>query len=227
MSNDHKKPRIEMSKPLPHYSGIPTQFLLQMGKYDIKVDGVKTIVHVIDCAAAVDKYIAEMHSCLECGPRVVGIDHKKLNPSESGYSSYNILVLYALGRCLIIHLYSVGIQGQAPESLDNFLSDSSICFVGTQLPGDSIYCCKFRHHNRAVKVGDLAARVLKKPEVTALTLAEVAREVGVSYKGPDSATAKIEVDSVSTVVLTEEQVLAALSDAFTYYQIGFKLLTSL
>lgn len=85
---------------------------------------------------------------------------------------------------------------------------------------------KFSYSSVGVKLGILAARVLNKPALIDSSLADIAHQAGVTYDGPASATAEIEIDSRNPMVFTDEHVVAAVSDAYAYYQIGFKLLTS-
>uniref|UniRef100_A0A803KMX4 3'-5' exonuclease domain-containing protein n=1 Tax=Chenopodium quinoa TaxID=63459 RepID=A0A803KMX4_CHEQI len=205
---------------------IPVEFLLQMGTCDVTIHGVKLTTHVANCAAAVDKHIANLRCHLECTTKVVGLDVKKLKPATGGYTTH-ALILCVFRRCLIIHLDYVGNHGNAPESLDIFLNDPKICFVGiTKLP-EIFYLVKFSNPDVGVQVGDLAARVLRNPALTESSLSDLALQVGVPYEGPPFPTTEIEVDSRNPKVLTDEHVMAAASDGYAYYQIGYKLLTSL
>uniref|UniRef100_A0A803L4E6 Uncharacterized protein n=1 Tax=Chenopodium quinoa TaxID=63459 RepID=A0A803L4E6_CHEQI len=104
---------------------------------------------------------------------------------------------------------------------------NKICFVGvTELP-TTFSVVKFSYSRVGVKIGDLAARVLNKPVLIESSLIDLANQVGVPYDGPTSATSEIEIDSRNSMVFTDEHVVAAASDAYAYYQIGHKLLTSL
>ncbi|KAL2941628.1 Carbamoyl-phosphate synthase large chain [Bienertia sinuspersici] len=118
---------------------------------------------------------------------------------------------------------STNTHRKAPQSLDDFFYDPKICFVGaTTLPD---YYVKFTdNRDVGVKVGDLAARVLRRPEVTEFSLPDIAKEVGVSYQG-EAATADVVV--ASEMVFSDEEIKDVLTDGYAYYQIGYNLLTSL
>ncbi|KMT13648.1 hypothetical protein BVRB_4g080340 [Beta vulgaris subsp. vulgaris] len=67
---------------------IPVEFLLQIGACDVTIHGVKVTAHVANCAAAVDKHIANLRCHLECTTKVVGLDIKKLKPATGGYTTH-------------------------------------------------------------------------------------------------------------------------------------------
>lgn len=214
---------------------IPDEFLLQMGTCDVTIHGDKLTTHVLNCATAVDNHIADIRSYLECNGKVVGFDVKEL---QHRYPANHAIILCVSRRCLIIHVhYACDSNGKTPESLINFLKDPKICFVGVNITDLSriTHCYRLIGYstvrsadrlNVGVKVGELAARVLKKPALIDASLADIAHQVGVAYNGPTSATAKIKMDSRNTKVFTDEHVVAAVSDACAYYQIGYKLLAS-
>ncbi|KNA04908.1 hypothetical protein SOVF_195340 [Spinacia oleracea] len=216
--------------PPPPYSDIPIEFLLQMGSSEINLHGVQITTHVINNVEAVNKHITELRTYLECNTKVVGLDLKmKIKPDGGSYnykSQPDILILCVFRRCLIIHLDSIVKVFDVPKSLEDFVNDPMICFVGaTTLPEDQDRF-KFSYPKVGVTVGDLAARVLRKPGLTESSLADVAKEVGVLYKG-GSVNEIVIKSSMDRTVLTDEQIKIVLSEAYAYYQIGYKLLNSL
>ncbi|KMT13646.1 hypothetical protein BVRB_4g080320 [Beta vulgaris subsp. vulgaris] len=198
-----------------------------MGSSKINLHGDQITTHVLDSAEAVDKHIADLRRYLECNAKVIGLDIKtKLKPNGGSHIiKQHILVLCVFRRCLIIHLDYITKAGIAPQSLHTFLNDPKICFVGaTTLPDMKNWVQNFSNLEVGVKVGDLAAIVLRKPALTELSLGDLAKEFVVAYQGE---TAEIVVNENNRTVLTEEQIRSALNDAYAYYQIGYKLLTSL
>ncbi|KAL2941627.1 Ephrin type-A receptor 3 [Bienertia sinuspersici] len=205
-----------MNRLRPFKSPIPEEFLLLIGACDVTIHGVKVTTHLANCVKAVDKHIADLRSYLECNTKVVGLDVKNLN---HGHNNKQAIILCVFRRCIIIHFdYLVNPSCKVPVSLDNFLQDPKICFVGvTELP-KMRYILEFSNNvtNVGVKVGDLGARILRKPALIGANLADIAHQVGVSYDGPESATAEIEMDKRNPMVFTDQHVVAAISDAYAY-----------
>jgi len=220
-------------KTEPKMLRIPSEYLAKMGRYSIKIEGVEVEVKVVDVRSIsiVTTHIIEMRSSLmkssASSPRVVGVDIKQLTRGFAYVPEPSLLVLSAGANCLIVHLgpeFNTPSDVKAPEELINFLTDTSVCFVGsTRRPPLLMYTSFW-----GVQAEDLAATVLKKPSLLRSTLAELAQEAGVHYEGPSKGIGEsLKVDSINPIVLTEDQVKLAVSDAYAYYKIGHKLLSSL
>ncbi|XP_050273712.1 uncharacterized protein LOC126716772 isoform X2 [Quercus robur] len=127
------------------------------------------------------------------------------------------------------------------DTLGQFLSDETICFLGTGMSnkvselGNFYFCThgtmfgKFRLRvqqrlsvNTGVEVGFLAAKILKKPNVENYGLAELAGEVGMDIKEPIG-----ECPDWNAKVFSHEDVKYALHNAYTSYVIGNKVLDML
>ncbi|KMT13644.1 hypothetical protein BVRB_4g080300 [Beta vulgaris subsp. vulgaris] len=200
---------------------IPTKYLCKMGDYDIIYDGVPLKAKVIDNYKVVNQLIPHYFGSED----VIGLDIKNFTRNNMGshrsfhlvQSSYDILVLCGISRCLIIH--SDFMMEQLP-SLKEFLEDSNICFVRPSILKDNS-----SSYPGGVAVCELAARVLKKSKLKKESSLEViSREVGVSYQ---DVYGSIVLNSDSDKILTQEQVEMVAYRAFTCHRIGSKLLSSL
>jgi len=216
--------------------GIPSEYLAKMGGYSTKIEGVEIKVKVVDigCESLIETHINQMRSALKTQPvKVVGVDFKRLTHHTGIILSERLsLVLCDGANCLIIHLPSEMCSSsndhkhlRAPEKLMEFLQDPSVCFVGsTRRPSVLAPASSW-----GVEAGALAALVLKKPSLNGSKLWVVSRVVGIRYEGSSTSGTgdAVKVDSVDPVVLTDEQVNLAVTEAYTNYKIGHKLLTLL
>lgn len=208
-----------------------------MGWYSIKIEGNEVKVKVVDkgspsivATSVIEMRSSLMQSSITSSPRVVGVDIKRLTTRDDNTSYTNdpeSLVLCAGANCLIVHLgvrHYNSSDAEAPEELIRFLKDTSVCFVGSTRRPYAIASAS----SWGVQAGDLAAMVLKKPSLISSTLAEIAQETGVHYQGPSKGSGELlKVDSFNPIVLTEGQIRRAVNDAYAYYKIGHKLLSSL
>ncbi|KMT14127.1 hypothetical protein BVRB_4g079490 [Beta vulgaris subsp. vulgaris] len=199
---------------------IPAKYLKNMGTYpNINIHGVTVIVYTVSSPTLIDNHISDFHSHTVTNKvEVVVLDIvRKLSKTGNSQQIGSLLVLYASNRCLIVHLDNISMH----PLLANFcktLKDSNICCVGT---AEGITCTG----SLAVKAGELAAMVLKKPGLIDSTLADLAREIGVRYDGTSTGTrTEITVDLRIPTVLSEEMVKIAIRDAVACYQVGCKLL---
>ena len=127
------------------------------------------------------------------------------------------------------------------HTLGRFLSDETVCFLGTGMSnivselGSFSFCTKRKKRrsfifteyqrvsvNTGVEVGFLAAKILKKPNVENYGLAELAGEVGMDIKEPIG-----ECPDWNAKVFSHEEVKYAVHNAYTSYVIGNKLLDML
>lgn len=200
-------------------NNIPIHFLSKMGKYELDIQGNNVKVTVVDHAALIDDNIAALKALLK-RQRLVGIDvkfnHRCTKKAE-------MLILCAGNRCLIIQLCHLG---QIPESLKKFLADETICFAGMEMNGkvDGLGRCNLRCKT-AVELGHLAARVLKKPHISSFGLAKLAREVGIHNSLASGFNGY--APSWSARAFSNEQIKFASHEAFAYYVIGDRVLSSL
>ncbi|CAO2837611.1 unnamed protein product [Amaranthus hypochondriacus] len=193
-----------------------------MGTHNVTIHGVNVTAHVVDSKAAADKHIPTFRYHLQSTTKVVGTDIKKLVFNRAGirYDRASTLILCVFGRCLIIHLDCICRNGKV-HSLEDLLSDPRICFVGIKT---WTYSFLNPSDYKGVAAGELAARVLKNPPLIKWSLSKV----GVPYKGSLTQTTDLEVDSDNPFVFSDDDhVIAAASDAYANFQIGFMLLNSL
>uniref|UniRef100_A0A7N2L5A1 Uncharacterized protein n=2 Tax=Quercus lobata TaxID=97700 RepID=A0A7N2L5A1_QUELO len=135
------------------------------------------------------------------------------------------------------------------DTLGWFLSDETICFLGTGMSNivselGSFYFYPYGQNHRiarvsngrlittkatqsvnlktGVEVGFLAAKILKKPNVESYGLAELAGEVGMDTEEPIS-----ECPDWNAKVFSDEDVKYAVHNAYTSCVIGNKLFDTL
>lgn len=187
-----------------------------MGKYEVEIQGFKLKVTHVDHAALIDNNISVLKTLLQ-KRRVAGIDvkfnHRCTKKAE-------MLILCVGNRCLVIQLCHLG---SIPESLKKFMSDETICFVGTEM---SSKVASIGKHNlrckTGVELGHLAARILKKPHVSEFGIAKLGREAGLNsvsagFRGSPPS-------SWSSRAFSNEQIMFAINEAYTCYVVGNKLL---
>ncbi len=208
-------------------NNIPVSLLSRIGTYEVDIHGAKVKASVVDNSAVVVAKIDELNSSLQSlKNRVVGIDIKFVK-STPGYSSTAKILLLCVGtRCLIIQLLNFRIF---PEKLVQFLSDETICFLGTGIrhivselnryyfyrPGQFEFFAKCK---TGVEIGYLAAKILKKANIEEKGLVELAGEVGMDIKEPNG-----ECPDWNAIVFALEEIKYAMHNAYTSYVIGNKL----
>jgi len=181
---------------------IPLSLLSKMGAYDIEIHGANVKVSVVDNRALVDAKVNELKSSLQTSQRhVVGLDIKfalrnvddeELFPAEDYSLEGKILLLCVGTDCLMIQLPA---SMEVTDTLRQFLSDETICFLGTQMQEkvEELGRHYFSKHTQrvdcktGVEVGYLAAKILKKGNVVKYGLSELAGEVGMDIKEPIGA----------------------------------------
>ena len=136
------------------------------------------------------------------------------------------------------------------DTLGQFLSDETICFLGTGMSNKASELGSYYFYpygqkyapvmissngntyrvdpresvnlKTGVEVGFLAAKIMKKPNVENHGLAELAGEVGMDIKEPI-----VECPDWNAKVFSNEEVKYAVHNAYTSYVIGNKLLDML
>ena len=153
-------------------------------------------VSLVENLALVDAKIDEFRSSLQTSERqVVGLDIKFVK-TYGNLNKGKFLLLCVGSHCLMIQLPD---SNAVTNTLRKFLSDESICFLGTGMSVKvtelgCLYlneCAEDEAMPRVscktgVEVGYLAAKILKKPNVEQYGLAELVGEVGMDIKEPDS-----------------------------------------
>ena len=218
---------------------IPLSFLSKMGMYDIEIHGANVKVSVVDNHALVDAKINELKSSLQTSQRrVIGLDIKFALRNDIGdeeifqaedYLPVGKILLLCVGTdCLMIQLPATSME--VTDTLRQFLSDESICFLGTEMHEKveelgRHYFSKDTQHvdcKTGIEVGYLAAKILKKGNVDKYGLSELAGEVGMDIKEPIGAR-----PDWHAVAFSDEEVKYAVHNAYTSYVIGNKLLDML
>ena len=212
-------------------NSIPVSLLSKMGNYEIEIHGAKVEVSVVENPAVdVAAKIEELRSSLRTlQNRVVGLDIKFVETKRS--SSIDKFLLLCVGtRCLIIQVLDLE---YFPETLREFLSDETICFLGTGMSNivqelDSRQSRVFLSNRfetisvkckTGVEVGFLAAKILKKPNIEMYGFAELAGEIGMAIKQPIC-----ECPDWNAKVFSHEEIKYAIHNAYTSYVIGDGLL---
>ena len=212
---------------------IPQSFRSKMGMYDIEIEGANVKVSIVDNPAFVGTKMDELRSSLQTSQRqVVGIDVKFVKTGGNLKYKGKFLVLCVGSHCMMIQLPD---SGYISDTLGQFLSDETICFLGTGMSkivselgslnyvppvtgSNMVSFGKSVNFKTGVEVGFLSAKILKKPNVENLGLAELAGEVGMDIKEPTS-----ECPDWNAKVFSNEEVKYAVHNAYTSYVIGNKL----
>ncbi|XP_065617945.1 uncharacterized protein LOC112010999 [Quercus suber] len=217
---------------------IPLSLLSKMGMYDIEIHGANVKVSIVDNFALVDAKINQLKSSLETSQeRVVGLDIKFAERTETyddvidsiqDFSLHGKILLLCVGTdCLMIQLpVSMGVT----DTLRQFLSDDTICFLGTEMSEkvaelENLYFYDYAHRvdcKTGVEVGYLAAKILKKGNIDKYGLSKLAGEVGMDIKEPIGAC-----PNWNAVAFSDEEVKYAVHNAYTSYVIGKRLLDML
>nr|XP_023898589.1 uncharacterized protein LOC112010477 [Quercus suber] len=226
-----------------------------MGMYDIEIEGANVKVSIVDDPGLVDTKMDELRSSLlpqknkikkfityfrkaflkkkKSERQVVGLDIKFVKTDEN-LNVGKYLLLCVGSYCLMIKLPD---SDYISDTLGQFLSDETICFLGTGMSNKVselgnfyfyAYGKYFRKYtfrvqqrlsvNTGVEIGFLAAKILKKPNVENYGLAELAGEVGMDIKEPIG-----ECPDWNAKVFSDEEVKYAVHNAYTSYVIGNKL----
>uniref|UniRef100_A0A2N9HDY9 3'-5' exonuclease domain-containing protein n=1 Tax=Fagus sylvatica TaxID=28930 RepID=A0A2N9HDY9_FAGSY len=194
-------------------NNIPVSLLSNIGSYELDMQGAKVKVSVVDNSAVIDAKIEEFKSSLKTlQRRVVGLDIKFGKTISENKTTANILLLCVGNSCLIIQLLNFPVF---PETLVEFLSDETICFLGgvTYFQGSVFVKCK-----TGVEIGYLAAKIMRKPDIEKNGLAELAGEVGMDIKQPIGSC-----PDWNAKVFSDEEIRYAMHNAYTSYVIGNKL----
>ncbi|KAL5853815.1 hypothetical protein ACOSQ3_008933 [Xanthoceras sorbifolium] len=207
-----------------------------MGKYVVEIQGDEVEASVIDNEKVVDVKIAELKASLQGHDRlVVGVD-VKYRIDQSLFRTPSLLILSWKNRCLIVQICRLNML---PDSVSDFLADETILFVhkgaDENLKRDDV-----NHHwmyidlrssiDSIVELGELAVRVLKKPNLSTCGLADLAREVGIDAEASSSSTGSSSAPGSSnaynwkSIAFTDQQIKDAIQDAYTTYLVGDKLL---
>uniref|UniRef100_A0A2N9H4S3 3'-5' exonuclease domain-containing protein n=1 Tax=Fagus sylvatica TaxID=28930 RepID=A0A2N9H4S3_FAGSY len=102
--------------------------LSKLGNYEIEIHGAKVKVSIVENPSFVAFKIEELRSSLQMlQNRVVGLDIKFVETKQTS-SIAKFLLLCVGTRCLIIKVLQLD---YFPETLRQFLSDETICFLGT------------------------------------------------------------------------------------------------
>ena len=208
-------------------NNIPVSLLSRIGMYEVDIDGAKVKVSLVDNSDVVVAKLQELKSSLQIlKTRVVGVDIKFVKCDFGGSFTAKLLVLCVGTRCLIIQLQTSEVF---PETLVQFLSDETICFLGIEMSNIVRELGRrcFYHSvqgrinvkcNTGVEVGYLAAKILKKANIEKNGLAELAGEAGMDIMEP-----KGKCPDWNAIVFSDEEIKYAMHNAYTSYVIGNKL----
>ncbi|KAL5853828.1 hypothetical protein ACOSQ3_008946 [Xanthoceras sorbifolium] len=224
---------------------IPSKFLSKIGMHEVEIEGVKVkACHVTDNSSLVlDKKIYQLRASLDKLRPVVGVDVKVTMVDNHENKTTDLLILFAGNCCLVINLAQLNF----PDCLRSFLVDSNTCFVGTGLNDkvgrsslkSRVYPYNELSMSNVVEVRDLAARVLKKPNLSKCGLQELDNEVRNTVSAAASSDSCPQQDSKASVLATgigsscpnwnamvfsDEEMKYAIHDAYTCYGIGDKVL---
>ncbi|CAN6724514.1 unnamed protein product [Malus baccata var. baccata] len=211
---------------------LPVPLLSKLGNYEVEVHGVKVKVSVVEDGRLIREKISELRGFLKSQVPVMGLDFK---PG----SSYAQMVLVCAGcRCLIVpglkeaqkYIPGLGYVGErSVQELEQLLADDTIGFVGMRLKlklSQTLHYSKFKI---GADLGDLAAKVLQKPNLATWGLAQLASEVGFDIKPVvgTSLGGTCVVPDWNATVFSDEQIKYAIHDVYASYLIGKKFLAML
>ncbi|KAL7257731.1 hypothetical protein ACSBR1_003947 [Camellia fascicularis] len=194
---------------------IPMRFLSKMGIYKFQIQQVSIIVRLVDCDALVATGLLELRSVIGTSS-AVGLT-LKYNPN---YDEPAMLQFCVRNHCLVLQLYHLD---SIPQCLKDFLADPEICFVGngglrsglSDLNSHYEIECK-----SGIEASELAAKILKKPNLLGVGLARLADEVGI----PRVESPSLGSFDWGAKVFSDEQINYAIQDAYACSLIGSKLL---
>ncbi|KAM2712973.1 hypothetical protein EV1_032910 [Malus domestica] len=210
---------------------LPVPLLSKLGNYEVEVHGVKVKVSVVEDGRLIREKISELRGFLNSQAPVMG----NVKPGSSGAQ----MVLVCAGcRCLIVpglkeaHKYYPwhGVLAERRvEELEHLLADDTIGFVGMRLKlklSQTLHYTKFKI---GADLGDLAAKVLKKPNLATWGLAELASEVGFDINPVvgTSLGGTCVVPDWNATVFSDEQIKYAIHDVYASYLIGKTFLAML
>ncbi|CAN6581828.1 unnamed protein product [Malus baccata var. baccata] len=211
---------------------LPVPLLSKLGNYEVEVHGVKVKVSVVEDGRLIREKISELRGFLNSQAPVMGLDVKP------GSSCAQMVLVCAGCRCLIVpglkEAYNyIPVRGAVTErrvqELEHLLADDTIGFVGMRLKlklSKTLHCRKFKI---GADLGDLAAKVLKKPNLATWGLAELASEVGFDIKPVEDTSlgGTCVVPDWNATVFSDEQIKYAIHDVYASYLIGKKFLAML
>ncbi|KAK2640270.1 hypothetical protein Ddye_028065 [Dipteronia dyeriana] len=220
---------------------IPAKFLSKMGIHELEIEGVKVKAsHVTDNTSVIDHKIDQLRASLNKQRPVVGIDVKvTVDQKQQSQTSNDLLIIYGGNCCLVIKLANLV---NFPSCIISLLADKNICFVGfgmSSMVGSSNLIIPNRPSeslslSNVAEVGQLAARVLKKPNLSKCGLEELDKEIRqtVTDSKAKVATSLPETGAGATAcpnnwkarVYSDEEIKYAIHDAYTCCVIGDKLL---
>ncbi|KAL5783745.1 hypothetical protein ACOSP7_008774 [Xanthoceras sorbifolium] len=240
---------LDATCPKKQIKMIPSKFLSKVGIHEVEIEGVKVKAsHVTDNSLVLAQKINQLRASLDKSRPVVGVDVKvtMMDDHEKQHNkTTDLLILFAGNCCLVINLAHLSIF---PDCLVSFLANKNTCFVGIGL-NDKVGCsylksCGINVTNQlslsnVVEIRDLAARVLKKPNLSKCGLQELDNDVrntasaaasSDSCPPPDSKTSVLATGTGTpclnwnAMVFSDEEMKYAIHDAYTCYVIGDKLL---
>ncbi|KAK2640267.1 hypothetical protein Ddye_028062 [Dipteronia dyeriana] len=225
---------------------IPAKFLSKIGIHELEIEGVKVkAIHVTDNTSVIDQRIDQLKASLNEQRPVVGIYVMvTVNQKQQSQTSNDLLIIYGGNCCLVIRLSNLV---KFPSSIYNLLADKNICFVGFGIyskvgsldllnPKSSPYAVEYLSLDNVAEVGQLAARVLKKPNLSKCGLEELDKEIrqtvtdseaNVATSLPGTGAGPAACPNWKAMVFSDEEIKYAIHDAYTSCVIGDKLLGNL
>ncbi|KAI8024236.1 hypothetical protein LOK49_LG03G03488 [Camellia lanceoleosa] len=139
---------------------------------------------------------------------------------KPNYDEPAMLQFCVRNHCLVLQLYHLD---SIPQCLKDFLGDPEICFVGngglrsglSDLNSHYEIECK-----SGIEVSELAAKILKKPNLLGVGLARLADEVGI----PRVESPSLGSFDWGAKVFSDEQIKYAIQDVYACSLIGSMLL---
>ncbi|KAJ7977851.1 Werner Syndrome-like exonuclease, partial [Quillaja saponaria] len=169
----------------------------------IDIQGVRVEAQVVGRSELIDGYLTKLWMQLQQSP-VIGIDIKMT------WIQLFSFVLCAGTHCLIVQLCHLNRGGGSLYYLGEFLNNKRSCFVGVKIHDKILALNRFSSDLKcetATEVGHLAARVLKKPRLESLGIAELGNEVGINIQAGNSG---IQPSSWRAEVFSEEEIKNAI-----------------
>ena len=214
---------------------IPAKFLSKIGIHELEIEGVKVKVsHVTDNFSVIDHKINQLRASLNKQKLVVGIDIKVTVDQKQKSQNSDLLILFGGNCCSVIKLDN-NLIINFPSSILNLLADNNICVVGrsNSMKLSRSNVSRSISLSGVVEVGQLAARVLKKPNLSKCGLEELDKEIRQTVKDskanvatslPGTGAEAATCPNWKAMVFSDEEIKYAIHDAYTCGVIGDKLL---
>lgn len=199
--------------------------------YKVQIGDATVTVTVIETnSQLLDRKLAELNSSLHLRVVAVELFLFETHSDAAGDENLNFrwLLISAGNHCLMIDLDSLS---PLPESLVRFFEDKTICFVGLRTKQSMVQRAmkeKGLSCETLVSLGDLAARVLKKPGLDSVSeIGRLGCEVGIGDVRPPVCEFGKSCFQFSEASITKMQIPCVVYEVFRCSLVATSLLGNL